>query len=285
MRFEVILSGYGVVESPAVDDEGRIAFSDVSRGGVYRMDRQGVVETLVPKRKGVGGLCLHEDGGYIVSGRDISYVKDGVSSVIFAPDDCPPPGPIEGFNDLCADHNGSILIGPVQLNAARDGKAPQNFIRVDAPHSGKVLYPDVRGSNGVAVDPKRRRIYHAETGARMIIVSEIRDDDTVAIVRRFSTEAVEGIPDGLRIDAEGCVWVAFYRGGSVARFDADGKLLTEIRPPSRLTTCVCFAGADMMDLYIGTHDNTDHPELEGCLFLTRAPVPGIAPPRARVAHG
>jgi sugar lactone lactonase YvrE len=173
----------------------------------------------------------------------------------------------------------------VQLNAARDGKLPQNFIRVDRPHSGQVLYRDVKGSNGVAVDPERRRIFHAETGARIVIVSEIHDDDSVEIIRRFSTEAVEGIPDGLRIDAEGCVWVAFYRGGSVARFDMEGRLLCQIHPPSRLTTCVCFAGDDMMDLYIGSHDNSDHPELEGCLFKTRAPVPGVSPPRARVLHG
>lgn len=282
--FDVVLSGYGVVEAPTLDDAGRIAFSDVSRGGVYRWRPDGSVETLVPKRKGVGGICLHEDGGYVISGRDITYVKDGRSALLFAPADCPPPGRVDGFNDLCADHKGRILIGPVQLNEARE-KVPQNFLRVDAPHKGVVLYENVRGSNGVAVDPERKRIYHAQTHTREIIVSRIEADDSVLVERKFSTERVEGIPDGLRIDAQGCVWVAFYRGGSIARFDPNGELLYEIRPPARLTTSLCFAGPDMMDMYIGTHDNTEKPELEGCLFKTRAPVPGLKVTRASVRPG
>jgi len=283
-RCEVVLSGYGVIEAPTLDDEGGIIFSDVSRGGVYRLSPAGGVDTLIPKRKGVGGICLHEDGGLVVSGRDITYSKGGVSTTLCGPADCPPPGPVEGFNDLCADHKGRILIGPTQTNANRE-KLPQNFLQVTAPHKTRLLYPDVRGSNGVAVDAERRRIFHVATRAKEIIVSTWDDEDNVRVISRISTADVEGIPDGLRIDVEGCIWVAFFEGGSVVRFSPDGRKLDAIHPPSRMTTSLCFSGADMKDMFIGTHDNTERPELEGCLFKVRAPVAGQKPLRVKIPVG
>jgi xylono-1,5-lactonase len=280
--FEVIASGFGVVEAPTLDDEGGIYFSDVPRGGLYRLAPTGGVETLVEKRKGIGGICLHRDGGVVVSGRDIAHIReDGGTRILLSGAQCPAPGPVMGFNDLCADDRGRVLVGPVQLDADRQ-KVPQNFLRIGAEGQGEILYPDVKGSNGVGVDARHRRIYHAATRAKEIIVSTIGDDDAVTIDRRFSTAAIEGVPDGLRIDADGCVWVAFFEGGSVVRFSPEGEILDRIAPPSRYTTSLCFGGSDMRDMYIGSHDNIEHPELEGCLFLTRSPVAGLPPNRAAI---
>ena len=39
MQFEVLASGYGLVEGPTVDASGRVLFSDVLGGGIYRLDR------------------------------------------------------------------------------------------------------------------------------------------------------------------------------------------------------------------------------------------------------
>jgi sugar lactone lactonase YvrE len=281
-KCDVVVSGYGVIEAPTLDDGGGIIFSDVSRGGVYRLSPTGQVETVIPKRKGVGGICLHESGGFIVSGRDITYSKNGQTTILCAPADCPPPGPVAGFNDLCADHKGRILIGPTQIGSKNE-KLAQNFLRVVAPHDVKVIYADVKGSNGVAVDAERKRIFHVATRAKEIIVSSWDDDDAVRIIHRISTADIEGIPDGLRIDVEGCIWVAFFEGGSVVRFSPAGKKLDVINPPSRMTTSLCFTGSDMKDMYIGTHDNTQHPELEGCLFRTRSPVAGQKPLRVKIA--
>jgi gluconolactonase len=57
--FEILASGYGLVEGPTEDPSGRIVFSDVLGGGVYRVDDSGAVTTVVPKRRGVGGIALH----------------------------------------------------------------------------------------------------------------------------------------------------------------------------------------------------------------------------------
>jgi len=46
--FETLLSGYGLIEGPRVDDADRLYFSDARRCGVYRRDPDGAVETIVP---------------------------------------------------------------------------------------------------------------------------------------------------------------------------------------------------------------------------------------------
>ena len=79
---DTFISGFGLVEGPRYDDENCLYFCDSLNGGVFRCNSLGIVETVIPKRKGVGGIALHADGGIIVSGRDICHVKRGVSRTL-----------------------------------------------------------------------------------------------------------------------------------------------------------------------------------------------------------
>src|SRR5262249_61612664 len=81
---ETLASGYGLVEGPTVDGDGNLYFSDVLGGGVYRRGPDGDITTVVPKRRGVGGIVLHAGGGGGVSGRDIVHVRGGPDRRPFA---------------------------------------------------------------------------------------------------------------------------------------------------------------------------------------------------------
>src|SRR5262245_14607313 len=109
MQFEVLASGYGLVEGPNEDAAGAIVFSDVLGGGVHRVDPSGAVSTVVPKRRGVGGIALHADGGVVCSGRDIVHVRDGVTRTLFGI-----PG-LPGWNDLCTDAAGRVYAGALRF--------------------------------------------------------------------------------------------------------------------------------------------------------------------------
>lgn len=74
-----VVWGYTFLEAPRADDHGGLYFSDIIAGGVYRWSPEGSVETVIPKRRGVGGLALHADGGLVVSGRDVCHVRNGQS--------------------------------------------------------------------------------------------------------------------------------------------------------------------------------------------------------------
>ena len=102
---ETLASGYGLLEGPRVDATDNLYFSDVPNGGVYRRSPKGEVTTVVPRRRGVGGIALHADGGVVVSGKNICHVKDGQTRILFQRDDIP------GFNDLFTDSAGRVYAG------------------------------------------------------------------------------------------------------------------------------------------------------------------------------
>jgi sugar lactone lactonase YvrE len=62
-----------------------------------------------------------------------------------------------------------------------------------------------------------------------------------------------GSPDGMTIDDEGMLWIAFYRGGCVARWNPEtGRMLSKIEIPAPNVTSCCFGGPGMDTLYVTT---------------------------------
>src|SRR5437870_5646943 len=106
-ELETLASGFGLLEGPRVDEQNRLYFSDVPRGGVYRRSPDGNVETLIPKRKGVGGIALNEGGGIVCSGRSLICWNEqtGQSRDLFTEWE---GRPLKGLNDIQPDDQGSV---------------------------------------------------------------------------------------------------------------------------------------------------------------------------------
>jgi gluconolactonase len=272
---EVLASGYGLVEGPRFDTKGGLYFSDVHGGGVYYRSPDGALELAVPKRKGVGGIAIHADGGIVVSGRNICHVQDGQTRVVFDPPNTP------GFNDLYTDVQGRVYVGTMRSNPFKpDGPRETGELwRIGLDGEAEELYGDVSLTNGIGFSPDGSRLYHSDTARRHVICHDVAADGSVSNRRAF---AEVGGPDGLAVDSEGFVWVADYMGGGVVRFDPDGTLERKVEAPAKAVTSLCFGGSDGCDLIIATADHTGDPALKGCVLLTRSPVPGLPAPLARV---
>jgi sugar lactone lactonase YvrE len=273
MQFSVIASGYGLVEGPTVGADGSVYFSDVLGGGVYCARPTGAVDVVVPKRRGVGGLALHADGGVVASGRDIVHVRDGVTRTLFGIDGLP------GWNDLCTDSRGRVYAGALRF-AVFDTNAPPvpgDAWRIDAEHDGTQLYGDIVHANGIGMSPDERTVYHSDTRSSAIVVHTF-DDDGAAHSRRVIDTSAYGQPDGLAVDEAGAIWVALL-GFGVGRFTPEGILDRRIEVPASLTTSVCLHGRDM---YVTTADNSDDANLRGCLLHGQVDVAGSPVHPARI---
>ena len=66
---------------------------------------------------------------------------------------------------------------------------------------------------------------------------------------RATFAEVDGYPDGLTVDDEGFVWIAFYGGSRVERRAPDGSLDRVVPVPTENVTSCCFGGTT---LYITT---------------------------------
>jgi D-xylonolactonase len=272
---ETLAWGYGLVEGPRVDDDGNLYFSDVHHGGVRRLRPDGTIDTVVPKRRGVGGIALHADGGLVISGRNICHVRDGETRVVFAPD-------APGLNDLFVDAAGRVICGTMRSDPfSTDGPRTMGECwRIDTDGEATELYGGVSLTNGIGLSPDGTQLYHADT-TRGVWVHDY--DDGRVSNRRLLAHHADLQPDGLAVDEAGTVWVADVSGsGAVRGFSPDGVEVGRVQVPARMVTSVCFGGADRRDMYVVTGDNTIDPDRAGTIYRTRADVAGCAVARARV---
>jgi sugar lactone lactonase YvrE len=88
-------------------------------------------------------------------------------------------------------------------------------------------------------------------------------------------------PDGMCVDKEGMLWIGFWGGGRVGRYNPEtGEHLQDIAVPAPHVTSCCFGGTDLKTLYITTAREGLSAEqlkefpLSGSLFSSGQDVPG-----------
>jgi xylono-1,5-lactonase len=264
---EELASGHGLLEGPTVDSSGGVYFSDVIQGGVYCWSPTGV-EQVVPKRRGVGGIVLHEDGGVIVTGRDVLHVQDAKSRVLLSLDG------VTGFNDLATGPDGSVYVGALRFHPfAGESPVPGEIWRIPLAGDPTAVAGGVLWANGIGFSPDGKVAYGSDYARSCVLAWDVAGDGTLSSPRLFA-EMPAGSADGLAVDAEGAVWVAAGEAGNAVRFSPGGSLDRKLDVPASFVSSLCFGGEDMRDLYITTGD--------GKLLRGRSDIPGAELPVARV---
>jgi sugar lactone lactonase YvrE len=155
------------------------------------------------------------------------------------------------MNDANVDPDGRYFAGSMAYDTAPEAAC---LYRLDADRSLHTVLAGVTISNGIDWSPDGSLCYFVDSPLRRIDVFDY-DRSTGAIARRrifADTSHLSGIPDGLTVDANGGVWVAFFGGARVCRFAPDGRLdLTVGLPVSQVTSC-CFGGLRLDELFIST---------------------------------
>jgi len=277
---ETLASGFGLIEAPRIDAQDRLYFSDVPNGGVYRRNPDGKIDTVIPKRRGVGGMNFNADGGLVCTGRGLILFDEitGQSRDLFAQWE---DRPLMGLNDLTSDDQGSVYTGSLGFNPLSNNTAiPGSLFRVDPPGHAVKLWDGIQVTNGLGLSPDRKLLYHSDSPTQAVWVYDIAADRSVKD-RRIFAKLPAGMPDGLAVDAEGGVWVAAVRVGEVVHIGRDATVRKRIKFPATMVTSLVFGGRDLMDLYVVTADNTEHPDRKGTIFRIRADVAGLPVPPAR----
>jgi len=278
---QALTSGYGLIEGPVWDPARGLLFSDVMNGGVRALQANGDVTEVVPKRRGVGGMALHANGGLVLGGRDvIMQPADGAIATTLLTSEVTDLA--IGFNDLTTDEAGRIWVGSLGFRVfAGDPMRPGHLHVIDTDGSSEIVADDVTLTNGLGFSPDASTLYHSDSRRNTVRAYQLEDATTLSPWRAFAT-IDGGIPDGLAVAEDGSVWVAIADGGRVAVFNPDGSLRQNIPVPLPMVTSVCFGGEDLRDLYIvtgsrdGPHDNC------GSIYRMRVDVPGLPVPLARV---
>ncbi|MGW3295568.1 SMP-30/gluconolactonase/LRE family protein [Streptomyces xiamenensis] len=246
--------GEGPTWDPAA---GRLIWVDILGSRVHSHDPAGGTDTVLPVEQHVGAAKPRAGGGLVVNLRDGIglYEPDGTGfrwlhrEVV--------PG--RRANDAAVAPDGSLWAGSMRYDQATGGGT---LIRVDADGTVHTLLPEVTVSNGLGWSPDGGRVYYVDSPTQRIDVLTFSDDGEVRRAPLVDTSAMLGDPDGLTVDADGCVWVAFWGGGAVLRYTPAGELDRTVPVPVSQPTACAFGGADLTDLYITTAATGTDPAAE-----------------------
>ena len=167
------------------------------------------------------------------------------------------------MNDANVDPAGRYFAGSMAYDLERGAAC---LYRLDPDRSLHTVLTGLTISNGLDWSPDSTRCYFVDSPLRRI---DLFDYDlatgTLSNRRVFAdTRAIAGIPDGLTVDSEGAVWVAFFGGSCVCRYDPRGILDRTVTLPVTQVTSCCFAGPGLDQLIISTSTEDLSPdELRG----------------------
>jgi gluconolactonase len=277
-----IAGGYGLLEAARWYSGWGLVFSDMTGGGVFRLSSVSSAPTpVIRHRKGIGGLVKHDQGGFVVAGRNVAHkAEDGTTTVLLETRDDE-----QFFNDLTADGHGRIYVGSVAIDPLDpDGSARLGRLYcIGLDRAVTVLSEDVVTSNGLGTDPVGSSLYHVDTGRRVVWQFPLSSTGAERSVF-VDTSDYDGEPDGLAVASDGSVWVAMAGGGVVVAWDPQGRRVAELPVPQPLVTSVCFGRPSLTTLFVLTGATSDRPDADGgCIYVSEVTVPGLPGPIARVA--
>ncbi|SDI56505.1 SMP-30/gluconolactonase/LRE family protein [Natribacillus halophilus] len=227
----------------------------------------------------VGCLSMRERGGLLLGMENGFFFFDETTEALTAITDPEPDQPDQRFNDGKPDPVGRFYAGT--MSPEKGGAA---FYRLDTDLEVKRMFGGVTTSNGLAWNLDETKLYYIDTPTKKVSVFDYERSSGVVSNGQTCITVPEGIgkPDGMTIDEEDMLWIAFFGGSIVGRFNPDtGEWLETIDVPASQVTSCTFGGPDLKTLYITTaRKNLTATDLEkeplaGGLFAYETNVRGL----------
>jgi sugar lactone lactonase YvrE len=256
---EVVVEGLAFGEGPRWRD-GRLWFSDMHDHFVKSYEPStGRLDTIVEVPGAPSGLGWDANGNLLVVSMDdrrLLRVQDGATSEL---------ADLSGYtdrpiNDMVVSAQGTAYIGSFGFDLhAGDAPRPTVVLAVDlATGSHRAAADEMRFPNGMVITPDGRTLVVAESfGACLTAFSISSADGSLGDRREFA--ALDGgvVPDGICLDAEGCVWVSSPTTHEFVRVREGGEVTQRISTGERMAIACMLGDDDRRTLYMLTSKGLD----------------------------
>ncbi len=248
---------------------GAIYYVDIEGQCVHRFDPVTGGERAWEIGQRVGTVVPRESGGLLIAGDHGMYFLDEQTGGLTHLADPEQDLPDNRFNDGKCAPDGRFFAGTISL-VKKTGTA--KLYRLDPDLTLHEAFAPVTNSNGIAWSIDGKTVYYIDTPRKEVLSFDYENNGHLSNLRSvISTAHLDSSPDGMTMDAEGNLWIAFCHGGCVACFSpVTGEELRRIILPCVETTACAFGGPDLGDLYVttGVHQSIVE-EHGGRLFVIR----------------
>jgi sugar lactone lactonase YvrE/enterochelin esterase-like enzyme len=235
---------YGFTEGPSVNAQGEVFFTDIPANRIHRIGPDGTVAVFKEDAGSPNGMTFGPGGKLFVCQaarrRIVAYDPAGAETIVADDLDC---------NDLVVSHKGDLWV--------TDPKHRQVWL-VPAQGAKRVVDTGIREPNGLALSPDQTFLMVADTQGQFVWSFQVQADGALAYKEPYChLHLVEGSTqsnaDGVKVDAEGRVYVATQAGVQVC--DPLGRVVAIVRSPHPAwMSNLVLGGPGLDELYLTFRD-------------------------------
>lgn len=250
---EVVVRACATVgEGPVLDPRsGRLCWVDIDSGFLYEDDLAAGHQTRWSTGTLLGAVAprVQEPGFAVAVADGLGFLVEGELTVT----EPVLPEPHRRMNDAKCDSCGRLWAGSTHMEFVPGVGA---LHRWDGREPSTVVAEGFTLPNGLGWNAEDDVMYLADSMRRVLLSAPYFADE--GDVGKF-TELCEvdgGLPDGLAVDVDGCVWVAIWGGYEVRRYDSRGRVVGRIPMPVEKPSSCAFGEDGTLFITSATADIT-----------------------------
>ncbi|MBI1345801.1 gluconolactonase [bacterium] len=245
--WQLVGEGYQFTEGPAANAKGEVFFNDIPNSRTYKVDLSGKVTEYLSETKRSNGQSLGPDGGLYA----VSMEREQILAYDITGDSPGEPQIVaEGFrgNDLVVSHLGGIYV----TQPGWDGKSPSQIWYISPQGEKRVVDSGLKFSNGITMSPDQSLLYVADSRSHWVYSYQVQPDGSLQHKQKYyhlhmPDDADDSGADGMRVDADGRLWVATRLGLQVC--DQAGRVHCIIPTPNGKVSNLTFGGPERNIVY------------------------------------
>jgi sugar lactone lactonase YvrE len=256
-ELRTVVEGLSYLEGPRWRD-GRVYTSDFYNQRVAAIAPNGTVETVVKVPNRPSGIGWLPDGRMlVVSMKDRRVMRVDSDGTLVEHADLSDLATWH-CNDMVVDGQGRAYVGNFGFDLMGGADpAPAAVIRVDPDGAATLVAKDMLFPNGMAITPDGATLIVAESLGQRLSAFDIEADGSLSGRRVWAAfgepptatdfggamAQLKVAPDGICLDAEGCVWFADAFGNRAVRVREGGAIVDEVSA-GELGVFACMLGGD-----------------------------------------
>jgi gluconolactonase len=252
-KLETVATGFGFTEGPMWDAAGFLYVSDETINKIFRVYPNGKKEEVIALGDPDGNTFDRQhrliDCASVLRAI-IALTADGKYKILADHYD---GKKLNSPNDVIVGPDGALYFTDPTLDLVAGEKQEipfQGVYRLDDAGNVRLLTKDLTQPNGLAFSPDGKHFYIDDSEKRNIRVYDVASDGTLNNGRIFGEEPGgkhDGVPDGIKVDKSGNLFVTGPKGIWV--WDADGNHLGTIAMPEQPAN-LTWGDKDYRTLYI-----------------------------------